>query len=69
MSSAEFFGETSNHPGDFAPLQPIFGALQLLAFPQLKTLLKGKKFQTVDEICENMTGRLVVIPTKDFAVF
>ena len=30
------FGETSNHPGDSAPLQPRFGALQLLAFPQTK---------------------------------
>ena len=30
----QIFGETSNHPGDFAPLQPIFGTLQLLAFPK-----------------------------------
>ena len=35
-SRAEFFGETSNHPGDSAPLQPRFGALQLLAFPKSK---------------------------------
>ena len=27
MSRAEFCGETSNHPGDSAPLQPRFGAL------------------------------------------
>ena len=33
-SHAEFFGETSNHPGDSAPLQLRFGARQLLAFPQ-----------------------------------
>ena len=33
-SHAEFFGKTSNHPGDSIPLQPRFGALQLLAFPQ-----------------------------------
>ena len=32
----EGFGETSNHPGDSAPLQPKFGALQLLAFPKTK---------------------------------
>ena len=31
-SHAEFFGKTSNRPGDSAPLQPRFGALQLLAF-------------------------------------
>ena len=35
-SCAEFFGETSNHPGDPVPLQPRFGALQLLAFPKTK---------------------------------
>ena len=35
-SHAEFFGETSNHPGDSAPLQPRFGTLKLLAFPQTK---------------------------------
>ena len=33
---AEFFGETSNYPGDSAPLQPRFGAHQLLAFPKTK---------------------------------
>ena len=31
-----FFDETSNHPGYSAFLQPIFGALQLLAFPKTK---------------------------------
>ena len=36
MSCAEIFGETSNHPGDSAPLQPRFGALWLLAFPKTK---------------------------------
>ena len=35
-SQAEFVSETSNHPGEFAPLQPRFGALQLLAFPRTK---------------------------------
>ena len=35
-SRAEFFGETSNHPGDSAPLQPIFGALWPLLFPKTK---------------------------------
>ena len=29
----KFFGETSNHPGDSAQLQPRFGILRLLAFP------------------------------------
>ena len=35
-SGAEFFGRTTHHPGDSAPLQCRFGALQLLAFPQTK---------------------------------
>ena len=35
-SPAKLFGETSNHPGDSAPLQPRIGALWLLAFPQTK---------------------------------
>ena len=35
-SCAEFFGETSNHPGDSVPLQPRFGALQLPAFSKTK---------------------------------
>ena len=35
-SHAEFFGETSNHPGDSATLQPRFGVLQLLPFPKTK---------------------------------
>ena len=44
-SHAEFSGETSNHPGDPVPLQPRFSALWLLAFPKLKSSLKGKRFQ------------------------
>ena len=33
---AEFFGETSNHPGNSAPLQPRCGSLRLLTFPKTK---------------------------------
>ena len=32
----QYFGKTSNHPGDSAHLQPRFGTLQLVAFPQTK---------------------------------
>ena len=61
MSHSEIFGEISNHPGDSAPLNPIFGALPLLAFPKkLKSLLKGKRFQTFSEIQENTTEQLMV---------
>ena len=56
-SPAEFFGETSNHPGDSAPSQPRFGDLQL--FPKLKSLLKEKRFQTICEIQENISGQLM----------
>ena len=41
-SRAEFFGETSNHLGDSAPLQPRFDALWLLAFPQTKVTFEGE---------------------------
>ena len=36
-------------------------------FPKLKSPLKGKRFQTIIEIQENMMGPLMAIPTKDFA--
>ena len=42
-SSAEFFGETSNHPGDSALLQPRFGALQLLNFPKTKITFESEE--------------------------
>ena len=35
-SHAEFFGETSNHPGDAASLQPRFDTLRFLPFPKTK---------------------------------
>ena len=44
-SSAEFFGNTSNHPGDSAPLEPRFGALWLLTFPKTKITFEGKDFR------------------------
>ena len=36
MSCAEIFSETANHPGDSAPLQFRFGALQVLAFSKIE---------------------------------
>ena len=59
--SCRLFGETSNHPGDSASLQPRFGAWWLLAIPKLKSPLKGKRFQTISEIQENMMGQLIAI--------
>ena len=39
----QFFGETPNHPGDLVPLQPIFGALWLLAFPKTKVTFEREE--------------------------
>ena len=43
MFCAEFFGETSNHPGDSALLQPRFGALWLLAASKTKITFEMKE--------------------------
>ena len=58
-SHAEFFGKTSNHPGDLAPYSPDLAPCNFWLFPKLKSPLKGKSFQTIDEIQENMTGQLM----------
>ena len=61
-SGAEFFGKTSNHPGDSVPLQPRYGALLLLAFPKTKITFKRKEISDHhrwDQ--ENMTGQLMAI--------
>ena len=60
MSRAEFFGETSNHPGDSAPLQPRFGALGLLAFPKTKITFEREEISAISEIQATTTGLLMV---------
>ena len=52
--------QTATNEQDLAPCD-------FWLFPKLKSPLKGKRFQTVDEIQKNTTGQLMVIPTKDFA--
>ena len=52
-SHAEFFDETSNHS---APLQPRFGILWLLAFPQTKSTFER------EEISDRSTGQMMMIP-------
>ena len=59
MSHAEFFGKTSNHPNDSAPYDPDLAPWYFWLFPKLKSPLKGKKFQTIDEIQENMMRQLM----------
>ena len=39
----QFFGKTSNHPGDSDSLQPRFGTLRLLAFPKTKITFERKE--------------------------
>ena len=42
-SHVEFFWETSNDPGDSAPLEPRLGTLWLLAFPQTKIIFEREE--------------------------
>ena len=62
-SHAEFFCETSTHPGDSAPYSPDLVPCNFWLFPKLKSPLRGKRFQTV-EVQENMMviGRTVWVP-------
>ena len=48
------------------PYDPDLAPYNFWIFPKLKSPLKGKRFQTIDEIQENTTGQLMAIPTKDF---
>ena len=60
-SCAECFGETSDHPGDSAPYIPDLAPCDFWLLPKLKSPLKGRIFQTVNEIQENMTRHLMTI--------
>ena len=61
MSHAEFFGETSNQPGDLASCSPDLVPCDFWLFPNLKSPLKGKRFLTINKIQETMTGQLMAI--------
>ena len=56
MSHAECFGETSNHPGDWAPYSPDLVPCDFWLFPKLKSPLKGMGFQALHEIQEIRWG-------------
>ena len=58
-SSAEFFCETSNHPGDSAPYSP--GTLQLLAFPQTKVTFEREETSDCWWDSGKYDGQLMVI--------
>ena len=57
MCCTEFFGKTSNHPGDSAPYSPDLVPCSFWLFPKMKSPLKGKRFQII-EIQENTMGQL-----------
>ena len=44
-----------------SPYSPDLVSCVFWLFPKLKSLLKKKKFQTIDEIQKNMTGQQAVI--------
>ena len=53
-SHAGFFDKTSNHPDDSALLSPDLAPRDFWLFPNLKSPLKGKRFQAVNEFQGNM---------------
>ena len=59
MSCAEFFIETSNYSGDSVPYSPDLAPCDFWLFPKLNSPLKGKRFQTIDEIQENRMEQLM----------
>ena len=58
-SHAEFFGKTSNHPGDSSLLQYRFSTLWLLTFPKTKITFEMEEIS--DCWWENTTGQLFAI--------
>ena len=57
----QFFDETSNHPSDSAPYNPDLAPCNFWLFPKLKSSLKGKRFENVNKIQENMKGQVMAI--------
>ena len=58
-SYAELFGETSNHSCNSPPYSSGLVPCDFWLFPKLKSPSKGNRFQTINEIQENMTGQLM----------
>ena len=50
-----------DHPGDLALYSPDLVSCDFWLLPKLKPPLKEKRFQSVGEIQENMTGQLIAI--------
>jgi len=49
-----------------APYSPDLAPADFFLFPKLKTTLKGRRFQTTDEIQENAITELRTIPERAF---
>ena len=58
-SRLEFFGNTWNHPGTQPLYSPDLVPWDFWLFPKLKSPLKGKRLQTIDEIQEDTMGQLM----------
>ena len=58
-SPAECFSKTSNHPMTQSPYCPDLAPCDFWLFPKLKLPLKGKRFQTVNEIQKSTTEQLM----------
>jgi len=48
------------------PYSPDFAPADFILFPQLKSSLKGRRFQTIEETEENWTRDLRAIPQNKF---
>ena len=59
MSCAEFCGETSTHQVTQPQYSTDLVPTDFWLFPRLKSPLKGKRFQAVDEVQENAVGQLM----------
>ena len=59
--SCRVFWQNIKSPRWLSPLQLRFGTLRLLAFPKLKSPLKGNRYQTINEIQDNLIRQLMVI--------
>ena len=60
-SCVEFFGKTSITQVTQSPYSPDLAPCDFWLFPKLKLPSKGQRFQTIDEIQENVMGQLMAI--------
>ena len=65
--SCNNFGQNIKWLRRLSPPTGQFGALWLLAFSQTRIISERKRLQTIHDIQENMMGKLMVLPSKDFA--